>query len=156
MEQRCGEEGRPEQGRCRGVHRCSSRRAVLHAEGSTERQSLGKKAFTTKTTEGGVSYQIYEGDGAYTGNDIHRNLYLTWKVPYADGTITAEAYNAKGEKIDTSTWQGRQSVTTTGKAAKLKAEVNREGMTANGTDLAYVTVSVTDAEATSFPTRPTT
>lgn len=62
-------------------------------KGSTERQSLGKKAFTTKTTEGGVSYQIYEGDGAYTGNDIHRNLYLTWKVPYADGTITAEAYN---------------------------------------------------------------
>lgn len=47
-------------------------------------------------------------------------------------------------------------MTTTGKAAKLKAEVNREGMTANGTDLAYVTVSVTDAEATSFPTRPTT
>lgn len=120
-------------------------------KGSTERQSLGKKAFTTKTTEGGVSYQIYEGDGAYTGNDIHRNLYLTWKVPYADGTITAEAYNAKGEKIDTSTWQGRQSVTTTGKAAKLKAEVNREGMTANGTDLAYVTVSVTDAEGNVIP-----
>ena len=42
-------------------------------------------------------------------------------------------------------------MTTTGKAAKLKAEVNREGMTANGTDLAYVTVSVTDAEGNVIP-----
>ena len=120
-------------------------------KGSDQRKLIGEKSFTTKTTKDGLSYQMYEGEGAYTGRDIHRNLYLTWKVPYADGTITAEAYNAQGEKIDTTKWQGRQSVTTAGPAAKLKAEVDREGMTANGTDLAYVTVSVTDAAGNLVP-----
>ena len=121
-------------------------------KGSTERKSLGKKTFTTKTTPTNkFTYQMYEGDDAYKGNEIHRNLYFTWKVPYADGTITAEAYDAAGEKQDTSTWQGRQSVTTAGPAAKLKAEVNRKGMTANGADLAYVTVSVTDAQGNLVP-----
>lgn len=120
-------------------------------KGSSERQSLGKKTFTKKTTKDGMSYQMYEGEGKYTGNAEHRNLYLTWKVPYADGTITAEAYNDKGEKVDTSKWQGRQSVTTTGPAAKLKVEVDRKDMTANGTDLAYLTVNVTDAEGNLVP-----
>lgn len=119
--------------------------------GSTERRSLGKKTFTAETTPGGVEYQIYKGDGAATGDNVHRNLYLTWKVPFAAGTITAEAFDAQGGKIDTSSWQGRQSVTTTGAAAKLVAEVNRDGMTANGTDLAYVTVSVTDAAGNVVP-----
>lgn len=59
-----------------------------------ERQSLGKKAFTQKTTAAGYTYQIYEGEDK-NGTE-HKNLYLTWKVPYADGTLEAVAYDADG------------------------------------------------------------
>lgn len=117
--------------------------------GSTERQEIGTKSFSTKTTPAGVSYQIYEG--ADKNANEFRNLYLTWKVPYADGTLTAEAYDADGNKIDTSSWDGRQNVTTAGAASKLVASVNRTGMTANGTDLAYVTVSVQDDQGNLVP-----
>ncbi|MBY4797697.1 discoidin domain-containing protein [Collinsella sp. AGMB00827] len=118
--------------------------------GSTERREIGSKTFTHKTTpDNHFTYQIYEGQGADRAQ--HRNLYLTWKVPYADGTITAEAYDEHGDKIDTSDWDGRQSVTTAGPAAKLVATVNRTGMSANGVDLAYVRVSVQDAAGNLVP-----
>ena len=116
--------------------------------------------FTMTISGGTIDAYSSAGDGFDSNGDltITGGTVIVWTANTADnepldadGTITAEAYNAKGEKIDTSTWQGRQSVTTTGKAAKLKAEVNREGMTANGTDLAYVTVSVTDAEGNVIP-----
>lgn len=117
--------------------------------GSTERREIGAKSFSAKTTPAGVGYQIYEGPDK--SSDEFRNLYLTWKVPYADGTLTAEAYDAGGNKIDTSSWDGRQSVTTAGATSKLVANVNRTGMTANGADLAYVTVSVVDAAGNLVP-----
>ena len=66
-----------------------------------ERQSLGKKAFTQKTTAAGYTYQIYEGEDK-NGTE-HKNLYLTWKVPYADGTLEAVAYDADGNIIEIQT-----------------------------------------------------
>lgn len=118
--------------------------------GSTARQDLGTKTFTTKTTPvNGFKYQIYEGDDKNSAE--HRNLYLTWKVPYADGTITAEAYDEAGNKLDTSDWDGRQSLTTAGQPKKLSVSINRTSMSANGTDLAYLTVSVLDEKGNMVP-----
>lgn len=66
-----------------------------------EAQSLGKKAFSKETSSSGnYTYQIYKGSDA--NSTAHKNLYLTWNVPYADGTITAVAYGENGTKIDTS------------------------------------------------------
>lgn len=118
--------------------------------GSTEKQDLGLKTFTTKTTPtNGFTYQIYEG--ADKSTDEFRNLYLTWQVPYADGTITAEAYDEAGNVIDTSSWDGRQSLTTAGQPKKLSVSVNRSSMSANGTDLAYLTVDVVDENGNRVP-----
>lgn len=117
------------------------------ASGKT--QSLGKKEFTQKTTEAGYTYQIYEGEGAYTGGNIHKNLYLTWKVPYADGTLTAVAYDKDGNVITNT--DGRSSVTTTGEEAKLNAYADRDEILADGKDLSYITVDVTDADGNIVP-----
>ncbi|MGN0334093.1 MAG: sugar-binding domain-containing protein [Lachnospiraceae bacterium] len=119
----------------------------FRAAGSDTQTSLGKKAFTEKTTAAGYTYQIYEGSDK--DSTAHRNLYLTWKVPYEDGTITAVAYDKAGNVITET--EGRSYVTTTGEEARLAASVDRDEITADGKDLAYVTVDVTDAEGNIVP-----
>lgn len=108
-------------------------------------QSLGKKKLTQVTSEnGGYTYRVYKGENGQK-TPTHEDLYLTWNVPYADGTITAKAFDEAGREISTEKWAGRKSVKTAGSAARLTASVNREKMEANGSDLAYLTVNVEDA-----------
>ena len=114
-----------------------------------EVKDLGTKEFTTKTTNAGYTYQIYEGEGA--NSTANKNLYLTWNVPYEDGTITAEAWDAEGQPIDLGTVQGRTSVTTTGEAAELSASVDRTEIAADGAELSYITVDVTDEDGNIVP-----
>lgn len=114
-----------------------------------EVKDLGTKEFTTKTTDAGYTYQIYEGQGANSA--ANKNLYLTWNVPYEDGTITAEAWDAEDQPIDLGTAQGRTSVTTTGEAAELSASVDRTEIAADGAELSYITVDVTDEDGNIVP-----
>lgn len=110
-------------------------------------ESLGKKAFTQKTTQAGYTYQIYEGTGA--SYSTHQNLYLTWNVPFAEGTLEAVAYDADGNVIEDT--QGRSIVKTTGEEAKLEAAADRTEIKADGKDLSYITVDVTDADGNIVP-----
>ena len=115
-------------------------------------QSLGKKKLTQVTSEnGGYTYRVYKGENGQK-TPTHEDLYLTWNVPYADGTITAKAFDEAGREISTEKWAGRKSVKTAGSAARLTASVNREKMEANGSDLAYLTVNVEDANGVIVPT----
>ncbi len=114
-----------------------------------EVKDLGTKEFTTKTTNAGYTYQIYESQGANSA--ANKNLYLTWNVPYEDGTITAEAWDAEGQPIDLGTVEGRTSVTTTGEAAELSASVDRTEIAADGAELSYITVDVTDEDGNIVP-----
>ena len=91
---------------------------------------------------------MYEGTGK--SNTEHENLYMTWMVPYEAGTITAKAWDKDGKEI-TENLQGRTSVTTAGEAKKLKVDVDRTKITANGEDLSYLTVSVTDDKGNLVP-----
>lgn len=106
-------------------------------------QSLGRKKFTEKKTGNGYTYQTVDG------KDGHQNLYMTWEVPYQEGTLEAIAYDKNGNKIEKT--QGRSVVKTTGKKANLSAKVDRDKITADGKDLAYVEVDVTDAEGNIVP-----
>lgn len=115
--------------------------------GSTERESLGAKEFTTKTTPNGYEYQMYEGKGKSSRD--YENMYLSWSVPYADGTLTAVAYDAHGNVISDTV--GRSSVTTAGAATKLNATVDRQSIAANGKDLSYITVEVQDEDGNLVP-----
>ncbi|VWL88094.1 Beta-galactosidase BoGH2A [Collinsella intestinalis] len=115
-------------------------------------QSLGKKKLTQVTSEnGGYTYRVYKGENGQK-TPTHEDLYLTWNVPYADGTITAKAFDEADREISTEKWAGRKSVKTAGSAARLTASVNREKMEANGSDLAYLTVNVEDANGVIVPT----
>lgn len=115
-------------------------------------QSLGKKKLTQVTSEnGGYTYRVYRGENGQK-TPTHEDLYLTWNVPYADGTITAKAFDEAGREISTEKWAGRKSVKTAGSAARLTVSVNREKMEANGSDLAYLTVNVEDANGVIVPT----
>ncbi|MCZ2258592.1 glycoside hydrolase family 2 TIM barrel-domain containing protein [Sporosarcina sp. G11-34] len=105
-----------------------------------EEQSLGKKTFTQYTTDAGHTYQVYEGDDK-KGQDF-RNLYLTWDVPYADGTVYAKAYD-QNDNVITNT-EGRDSVTTFKEASELKLKADRDSIVANGRDLSYITIDVFD------------
>ncbi|MDD7593307.1 MAG: cell wall-binding repeat-containing protein [Peptoniphilaceae bacterium] len=112
-----------------------------------EKKSLGKKEFTTKTTDAGYTYQIYEGEGK---SDVaNKNLYLTWNVPWAPGALEAVGYDADGNVIQDA--QGRSTVKTTGAPAKLVMTLDRETLEANYNDHAYAEISVVDAEGNEVP-----
>lgn len=112
-----------------------------------KRVSLGKKTFTQHTTPEGYHYQLYEGPGKSSIQD--KNLYLTWNVPFKPGTLTAVAYDAKGQVMSDTV--GRSHVTTTGSPAKLQASADRSTIKADGEDLSYITMKVTDANGNVVP-----
>ena len=118
-------------------------------KGSTEKRLIGEKSFTKKTTAAGYTYQVYEGTDK--DSTAHKNMYLTWNVPWAEGTISAEAYDGNNRLIPEGSTEGNASVTTTGKAAKLKADADRKTITADGKDLSYIEVDVTDANGHIVP-----
>ena len=118
-------------------------------KGSTEKQLIGEKSFTKKTTAAGYTYQVYEGTDK--DSTAHKNMYLTWNVPWAEGTISAEAYDENNRLIPEGSTEGNASVTTTGEAAKLKADADRKTITADGKDLSYIEVDVTDANGHIVP-----
>lgn len=111
--------------------------------------SLGRKTFTKKRTAAGYTYQIYEGPGK--SDKDHENLYLSWNVPYQDGTLTAVAYDADGHVIRKT--EGQSTVSTTGPAAELRADIygDRKTISADGKDLAYIEVRITDKDGLAVP-----
>ena len=106
-----------------------------------------KKSQSDDGSDGIYTYQMYEGSDK--DSTAHKNLYRTWKVPYQDGTLRAVAKDASGHEI--SNTAGRNVVTTAGKAAKIEAEADRDRIDADGDDLSYITVTITDENGTMVP-----
>jgi beta-galactosidase len=70
-------------------------------------------------------------------------LHLVWKVPYAPGKITAVS-NTKDKKII-------QYIQTAGAPAKIMLETDRDTISADGRDMAFVTVKITDDKGILVP-----
>jgi beta-galactosidase len=71
---------------------------------------------------------------------------LRWNnVKYEPGRIEVVAYDDKGNEI------GRDTRTTAGKPAAISATADRKQYTADGNDLAFVTVSLTDKDGNLIP-----
>lgn len=100
----------------------------------------------TDTPTGG--YQNYtSGTGCFDSSKAsgHTSLYATFQVPYEAGTLEAKAFEADGvtEIKDT---DGRNVAETTGKGSKLTAKADRSEITADGKDLSFVEIDVTDRD----------
>lgn len=100
----------------------------------------------TDTPTGG--YQNYtSGTGCFDSSKAngHTSLYATFQVPYEAGTLEAKAFEADGvtEIKDT---DGRNVAETTGKGSKLTAKADRSEITADGKDLSFVEINVTDRD----------
>jgi beta-galactosidase len=74
------------------------------------------------------------------GDDLH----LMWKVPFVPGTLKAISRTAGKEVLV-------QEVKTAGAPAKLVVTADRSSITADGTDLSFLTVDVVDANGTIVP-----
>ena len=92
-------------------------------------ESLGRKAYETKTTGMGYAYRECEG-----------HLYYTWDVPYVPGTLQAAGYDENGQMIEHAT--GRSTVSTYGAPAVL---VLKKVTPAADSKPVYVEISVQDA-----------
>ena len=55
---------------------------------------VGTQEFEKKTTDAGYTYQTVKGKSGHT------SMYMTFDVPYEEGTLEAVAYNEKGEVIE--------------------------------------------------------
>lgn len=103
-------------------------------------------AVHTDTPTGG--YQNYtSGTGCFTKVDSgsSASLYATFQVPYEEGKLEAKAFEADGVTPITDT-DGRSVVETTKNANRLAMSADREEITADGEDLSYITIDVTDAD----------
>lgn len=102
-------------------------------------ESLGEQKFAVKTTDYGRTY--YE-------NPVNGMLYLEWRIPYEYDPgceIVAVAKDENGKEI------AHDRIVTAGDAAMLNAYADRNVITADGKDLAYITVDVTDTEGNFDP-----
>ena len=71
---------------------------------------------------------------------------LRWNdVVYQPGEIRVVAYDDNGNVV------GEQTVRTAGKAARLSLDADRQAIAADGNDLAFITVSLCDADGTLIP-----
>lgn len=113
---------------------------LIFEDRAGKKKSLGTKEFTKYTTDVGHTYQVYEGEDKK--EEDFRNLYLTWHVPYEEGTIRAIAYDENGDEITETI--GRDYVTTFGETTTMHVEADATEITADGYDLSYITITILD------------
>ncbi|MGH9408880.1 MAG: beta-galactosidase GalA [Vicinamibacterales bacterium] len=77
--------------------------------------------------------------------DVARNSHVSWKVPYASGTIEARGFRS-GKQILTDRRE------TTGAPAGIVLAPDRARVNADGEDLSLVTVQIVDAQGRVVPT----
>ena len=75
---------------------------------------------------------------------VDKRLSLVWKIPFAPGILRAEGYK-NGQLIAT------DKVITAGDPAKIELSADRSTITADGIDLSYIKVKITDRNGVMVP-----
>ncbi|MDQ8735153.1 Ig-like domain-containing protein [Paenibacillus sp. LHD-38] len=99
-------------------------------------KSLGERSYVNKTTSWGAPYK----------ETVEGKTYLEWAVPFQAGTLEAVAKDEAGKII------ARDKVVTAGVPAALKLTADRHVITADGSDLSFITVDVVDSKGIIVPT----
>lgn len=71
-------------------------------------------------------------------------FHVMWRVPFSPGSIRAVSYR-NGEKV------AEKEIRTAGPAAKIELTADRVNLNADGSDLSFVTVKVTDKDGNMVP-----
>ncbi|WP_298505694.1 glycoside hydrolase family 2 TIM barrel-domain containing protein [uncultured Maribacter sp.] len=101
-------------------------------------KSYGKKIKGKDLTEIPAEYHGFE-------KGMYKSKYrLSWNVPYTEGELKVIAYE-KGRKVAT------DIVKTAGAPNKINLKADRQKITANGEDLSFITVSITDKDGNLCP-----
>ena len=106
---------------------------------------IGTTVRTPVTSAAGHTYYTYAATSNNTSvctaaaNSGADALYSIFNVAYTAGTISAKAYDESGNLVD------EYAVTTPGTVTKLAASADKTEIEANGYDLVYVEVDLTDA-----------
>ena len=111
--------------------------------GQTEATRTYSGEYITKTTAAGYTYQVNKAD--------QNKMYFEFMVPFAPGTLKAEALSQGQPVMGEDGKAVVATVTTAGAAAQLAAQADRKTVTANGDDLVYVEIDVEDAENVLVP-----
>lgn len=108
-----------------------------------ETQNSDGQAYEYKTYKAGTMSNGKEN--TFQTKTGHQSLYATFLVPYAEGKLTAKAFDENGQEI-TKNLAGRSTVETTKQQAKLDVSADRTEITADGKDLSYITIDVQDTD----------
>lgn len=101
-------------------------------------KSMGVKVKGEDLTELQVNFLRYEP------KTFKSKYRLSWNVPYQAGTIKVVGYKNGKQVVE-------KQISTAGKPAKVNLSVDRKEIQADGSDLAYVTVRIEDANGNLCP-----
>ncbi|WP_052446697.1 Ig-like domain-containing protein [Candidatus Soleaferrea massiliensis] len=73
-------------------------------------------------------------------------LWLEWKMDFTPGTLTAISYDKDGNEV------ARESMTTAGEAAKVSLVPEKKVIQADGSEISYIEVDITDKDGNLVPT----
>lgn len=92
----------------------------------------------------GVRSKLAPGETAESGNNLSTEYHCCWKVPFSAGEVRLVSY--KGGDI-----VAEKTIRTAGDAAALRLTADRQEISADGCDISFVTVEVTDADGNLCP-----
>ncbi|MFJ7724668.1 Ig-like domain-containing protein [Neobacillus sp. NPDC097160] len=98
-------------------------------------ESLGERSYENKQTSWGAPYKETK-DG---------KTYLEWAVPFKAGKLEAVAKDESGKEI------ARDQVVTAGEPAAVRLTADKKVITADGTDLSFITAEIVDNKGNDVP-----
>ena len=108
---------------------------------------VGTATATVRKMEENDVYITYDaGTGAFSKGNDASSQYATFWVPYEEGTLEVKGYDSPEKTEQITEFEGRNQVSTTKGATQLSAYVDSPSIKADGKDLSFVTIDVTDAD----------
>lgn len=98
-------------------------------------ESVGERRYENKKTSWGAPYKETK-DG---------KTYLEWAIPFKAGTLAALAKDENGNEI------ACDQVITAGEPAAVRLTADRREISANGTDLSFITAEIVDSKGIAVP-----
>ncbi|MGT2934356.1 glycoside hydrolase family 2 TIM barrel-domain containing protein [Streptococcus castoreus] len=122
------------------VYSNASKVRLVFEDFQGKKTDYGQKCFSKQVTKAGHCYQMYQG--THASEVPHQNLYLTWKIPFQLGKLTAIAYDDQDNRL--SDTDGRCQVISNGNPECLRWTAFKDYQQDRSNQLLYLTLDVLD------------